>query len=307
MLSIIIINYKTPQLTLQCVESIVATTKSAYEIIVVDNNSGDNSQQVVTQSYPQVVWINNHSNEGFGRANNLGAAHAKGEYILLLNSDIVVTNNTIDSCLEKMMENSNIGFLSCTLKNNDGSIANSTYTDIVSVARLLNLNVVLYKLHGKFEVKPETTAYMGAFLMFSKDVYNKAGGFDPDYFMYFEELDLCNRIIKLGYSPYFNNDTFAYHKHGASFSNQTKRLKQIYASQALIVYKHKGILHYLLYHTIMHFNIATNAVVSLFVRKYWKRTSTDIKAYFLNYFTYYKIPFLYSRKIGTHKRLLKVI
>ena len=89
-LSIVIVNYRTPELTIRCIESVYATTKTQFEIIVVDNASGDDSRDRICSSFGDVVWIQNEVNDGFGRSNNIGVSKAKGKYILLLNSDMIL-------------------------------------------------------------------------------------------------------------------------------------------------------------------------------------------------------------------------
>ena len=127
-LSIVIVNYKTPKLTYRCIDSINKNYNSNnYEIIVVDNNSGDESKELITSSFLDVKWIDNSKNDGFGRANNIGINHSKGKYILLLNSDILVPKETIESCLNEIKKDAKIGVLGCKLLNEDGSIQKSTY------------------------------------------------------------------------------------------------------------------------------------------------------------------------------------
>ncbi|MEY4860818.1 MAG: hypothetical protein RL059_517 [Bacteroidota bacterium] len=102
-LSIIIVNYKTPSITVDCIESIYKQNSTLnFEIIVVDNDSQDNSETFVTEKFSEVIWINNHSNEGFGRANNIGIKKSKGEFILLLNSDTIIIDNAIQTALSRL-------------------------------------------------------------------------------------------------------------------------------------------------------------------------------------------------------------
>lgn len=118
--SIIIINYKTPQLVVQCLQSIYAGTADAIEVIVVDNDSADNSEQLIRQAYPQVQWFQMGYNSGFARANNQGIRLSKGEIVLLLNSDTVNNNNAISTCFDRF---NNDRFIACgvQLLNEDGS------------------------------------------------------------------------------------------------------------------------------------------------------------------------------------------
>lgn len=305
-LSIIIINYKTPDLTIRCIESVYATTKCNFEIIVVDNASCDDSKDRIYSQFPQVVWIQNEENVGFGRANNIGVANARGSYLLLLNSDMVVTENAIDHCLVVVKNNATIGVLGCKLVNEDGSLQNSVYHDVVSYKSLMNQNVVFVKIFGEKSYRDKIVAIMGSFMIVSKELYKEIGGFDPDFFMYFEEIDMCRRIIEKGYSINYDDAVYAYHKHGASSPNNKKRLRQVYASQMLMVFKHKGFFGYLLYNLLLVNNLALNAVVSLFRKQYRKGVKDVFNAYICNVLENISIPFLYRRKMGNGKRMLKV-
>jgi GT2 family glycosyltransferase len=125
--SIVIVNYKTPDLLKACVQSIVSQTRDlSYEIIIVDNHSEDESEYLIKSIYPEVRWINSGYNAGFARANNLGIRNASGDYVLLLNSDTIVNEKTIINtyndyvALEKTGEK--IGFLACQLIDLGGNI-----------------------------------------------------------------------------------------------------------------------------------------------------------------------------------------
>lgn len=305
-LSIIIVNYKTPELTLRCVNSIYATTKCRFEIIIIDNASEDDSKDRIYAAYKNVIWIQNEENIGFGRANNIGVANAHGKYLLLLNSDMVVAEKSIDHCLEILKANANIGVLGCKLLNENGSFQNSVYYDFVSYRSLLTQNVLLVKLFGLELQHERIVAVMGSFMFISRELYCDVAGFDPDFFMYFEEVDLCRRILNKGYSINYNDDVYAYHKHGASSSDGKQKNRQLYASQMLMVFKTKGFLGYIIYNLLFSFNIVTNAIVALFKKQYRKGVKEVFCAYICNCSINIMIPFRYGRKIGNGKRMLKV-
>lgn len=305
-LSIIIVNYKTPDLVLSCLQSLKATIPDNlnYEIIVVDNHSQDNSEQRVKGHFSAVVWINNGSNDGFGRANNMGISVAQGEYILLLNSDVIVLPDTIQKSLEYIKARKNIGALGCKLLNEDGSLQNSVYYYIGDFMGVLqnNLLVDYFFKPKKLVIK----AVMGAYMLIRKDVMLNAGQFDPDFFMYAEELDLCRRISSLGYAIFYYDDVKAIHKHGASSGVSSWSAKQNYLSNALLYLKVRGVAGYFLYHLCIYFNFITNMALIWKMDKNYRRDFwQDQKFYFSNFFIYFKIPFLYSKSIGNGKRILK--
>ena len=304
--SIIIVNYRTPDLTIRCIDSVYATTKTPFEIIVVDNASGDNSQEKIRTKFGDVVWIQNERNEGFGRANNIGVANAKGDYVLLLNSDMVVADGTIDHCIETIRSDAQIGALGCKLLNDDGSLQNSVYYDVVSYKSLLAQNILFVKLFKPNISKEKIVAVMGSFMLMPKELYNEVGGFDPDFFMYFEEVDLCRRLVEKGYYINYDSAVFAYHKHGASSSDNKKRVRQLYASQMLMVFKSKGFLGYVLYNTLFIINIGTNSVVSVFRKQYRTEAINVFRAFICNFMVNLLIPVMFGRKIGNGKRMLKI-
>src|SRR5690625_224040 len=193
-LSIIIINYKTPDLTSRCIDSIYKSDISfPFEIIVVDNNSQDNSKNIVITMFPDIKWIQNSYNSGFGRANNLGVKQAKGEFILLLNSDmLLLPDQNLNVLLNRIKDNSKIGVIGCKLLNEDGSFQKSYYYDIGTLKRELRNNVLWYKLMKP--VPKRLDAVMGSFMLFRKTDFEKLEGFDEDFFMYAEELELCMRF-----------------------------------------------------------------------------------------------------------------
>lgn len=123
--SIIIVNYNTKVLLGQCLESVFEMTRDiAFEVLVVDNASSDGSEEYITSKFADVVWINSGGNLGFGRANNLGAEHAKGEYLFLLNSDTILKNNAVKIFYDYMQSHKDerIGALGAWLYDDMGGI-----------------------------------------------------------------------------------------------------------------------------------------------------------------------------------------
>ena len=304
-LSIIIVNYKTPQLVLQCIKSIynTFTEKDTYEIIVVDNNSQDDSEQAVTAIFKKIIWINKNENDGFGRANNIGIKASKGDCILLLNSDIIVCENTINECLLEIKSKKHIGALGCLLVNENGTFQKSTY-EIASLRSLLDNNLFFNYFIKAKEAKKE--AIMGSFMLIPKSVFEECGLFDPDFFMYSEELELCFRISKNGYEIKYFDKVKAIHKHQGSQIDKNWNIKQRYLSNALLYYKTRGLFIYFLYHIIFILNIVSNFFAMWFLdSNYRKDFYFASKGYFSSMFYYFVIPFIYSRKIGNGKKLLR--
>lgn len=303
-LSIIIVNYETPEETIKCIESIYNTIKiKDYEVIVVDNCSLDNSESFIMSKFPSIKWININYNSGFGRANNIGAKAAMGKYLLFLNSDVFVLDKTIMATIEHIKAHPEIGVLGCKLLNDDRTIQKSVYHYIGDYEEVLSNNLII-----DYFYKPKARrikAVMGAYMIIPREVFEAVRGFDPDFFMYSEELDLCRRIERLGFKIYYLDSVMAIHKHGFSSSNEWK-LKQNFLSSALLFLKVRGILGYVFFHILCLMNFVVNFSLLWKMDKNYKRDFLENqKMYFSNYVYYLKIPFLYSKSMGNGKRILK--
>jgi len=304
-LSVIIVHYNTQELTLRCIDSLKQVIDFEYEIIVVDNASSDNAKAVLLEKHPDLIWITNEKNEGFGRANNLGAQKAQGKHLLLLNSDMFVPAGVIEECLEVIEQDENIGVLGPKLTNEDGSFQKSTYYDSATQKELWKQNLIL----DKFVTFKEDSldAVMGSFLLISKELFDKVEGFDPDFFMYCEEIDLCLKVKKQGKLIYYFEKVSAIHKHGASSTNSLRRIRQIYLSRFLLVYKQKGVFQAYLSLWVFFINTLSNSlVIWRFEKKFRQSFWLSQRAFYSNIISYFRIPFLYSRKRGNGQHLLKL-
>lgn len=302
-LSIIIIHYKTYALTQRCLANF--SIDKDWEVIIVDNDSQDGAQEKILKEFPDIQWVCNSTNEGFGRANNLGVKHAKGKFILLLNSDMLVSHETILKCLDFFDTHPDTGVLSCKLLNEDGSLQKSTYAFIGDNEEVWRMNLLVDKIRHYSQPK-EIKAIMGSFFMMRKEDFIQLGGFDPDFFMYCEELDLCDRVsIELKKEIIYLDEVEAIHKHGGS-SDGTWSARQTWLSRALLVYKRKGPLYYIGYHLTMTFTIITNFLLGWKLgNEYQKSWNKTVKAYRANRLMYWKIPFNFTRKRGTGNKLLR--
>jgi GT2 family glycosyltransferase len=211
-LSVIIVNYKSASLIKDCLGSIYAGAKDiSFEIIVVDNDSKDDSKELVLATYPQVRWIEMGYNSGFARANNEGIKQSNGRVVLLLNSDTLILDNAIENCLQKLEAEP---FIACgvQLLNRDMTPQISgNYFMRGGLNYLLPLPYLgnLFKmLGGILKVKkpnlPDSNSTIevdwinGAFLMVKKSVIEQVGLLDEDFFLYAEEAEWCARLKKAG-------------------------------------------------------------------------------------------------------------
>ncbi len=281
MLSIIIVNYKTPLLVIDCINSIVnQTTETAFEIIVVDNASGDDSVLIIQKAFPAIMVIPMDYNAGFSRANNAGIRKSKGDFVLLLNSNTIVLDHALDKCVA-LFKTSDCVACGVQLLNVDGSMQVSGqwfFPGNINIALKLPYLQTFYdlfkKLAGKKDKnfgadKPPVTSVdwiNGAFLMVKRDAMEKAGLMDEDFFLYAEESEWCSRIGKHGKLCLFN-DVKVTHLQGESvktaFNDTDKGYYNIYdkkglqflVSEFLHVRKHHGIIWLLFNYAVYLFYI----------------------------------------------------
>ncbi|MCP2518862.1 glycosyltransferase family 2 protein [Candidatus Aminicenantes bacterium AC-335-A11] len=203
-LSIIIVNYNGKNYLFKCLRSIYQfPPKVSYEIIVVDNNSDDGSQEMVRKNFPEVKLVCNKENLGFTRANNIGIKSSKGEFILFLNNDTRILKESIDLLLNKIKTNPDIGVVAPALLNEDFSYQ-------LSYGAHPNLKNEFFqkyfmKLYFKFTLKRKKDDWekrvdwvSGACFLTRREILESVNYFDENFFLYFDDSDLCARIRKLG-------------------------------------------------------------------------------------------------------------
>lgn len=247
--SIIIVNYNTKNLIGNCINSIYAhTTGLKFEIIVSDNNSNDGSVEMIKESFPNVVLIENDENLGFGRANNKGLAVASGKYIFYLNSDTILLNNAIKIFFDYFEKHNkeNIGALGCNLQNKNGETIHSFGQIIPLKKRLKTLfhtllgiskdTVKYFFTHKKEAIKIEhqqnfTTGevpYITGADLFVKN--NDFAKYDERYFMYNEEVDLQLQMQKANQKSIIIEGPQIIHLEGGS--TEKKLYKVFYLSSS---------------------------------------------------------------------------
>lgn len=212
LLSIIIVNYRSASLLIDCLQSLFQHNAGlTKEIIVVDNNSDDDSRKRILTKFPDVIWIQMSYNAGFARANNEGIRHSKGETVLLLNPDVLFEDDSVDKCYSRLQRSNHIG-AGVQLFNPDKTPQiTGSYFIRGGINHFLPLPVLgkLFKWFGtKLKVKktnvPEAKGEVevdwinGAFLMVKKNAIEKAGLLDEDFFLYFEEIEWCSRLRRYG-------------------------------------------------------------------------------------------------------------
>ena len=229
-LSIVIVNYNVKYFLEQCLYSVVKAVQGIdAEIFVVDNNSVDGSMDMVHEKFPEVIKINNRQNLGFSKANNQAIKQAKGEYILLLNPDTVVEDDTFKKVVDFMDEHPDGGGLGVKMLDGQGVFLPESkrglptpavaFYKIFGLSRLFPKSKIFSKYHLGYldnDQTHEVDVLSGAFMLLRKSVLDKIGLLDETFFMYGEDIDLSYRIIKAGYKNYYFPSTRIIHYKGES-------------------------------------------------------------------------------------------
>lgn len=252
--SVIIVNYKTVELTVQCISSIYNKTKDiSFEIIVIDNASDDSSAHIIKSTYPEVIVVENAQNLGFGKANNVGIHLAKGRNIFFLNSDTYLVNNAIKILSDFLDSHQEVGACGGNLYNANIKPAYSysrVFPNSFSMLNDLFLGIPFKLLYGKNEhfnytgKLMEVKSISGADLMIPARIINKTGSFDPNYFMYCEETDLQCRISQAGYKIISVPESEIVHLESASYRHNLTKMAHILSSRRYFILKNYSRLNY---------------------------------------------------------------
>jgi GT2 family glycosyltransferase len=213
-------------------KNLEALAQTPFEIIVVDNNSSDGSQEMVENDFPSVKLIKSPKNLGFGAANNLAFEKSDKDYFILLNTDAFAEPETLSKSLEIIAANPQIGLLGGKLVGRDGTLQPSQRM----FPSLLNVFLQIFGLARRFPnsrffgraertyADPNQKAVVdwvpGAFSVYPRAVYEKVGGFDERFFLYFEEVDLCRRIKQIGLDVVYDPSLVIVHLGGESAKNE---------------------------------------------------------------------------------------
>ncbi len=253
-LTIIIISYNTKELTIECIESIYAQeSKIHFNIIILDNNSVDGSADAIFEKFPEIKLIRSNDNVGFAPGNNICAKQVKSEYMLLLNPDTVVLDNAIDKLMQfaeqfpqagiwggKTLYDANtLNPTSCWRKMTLWNLFCRTtgLTGIFPRSSLFNSEA--YGDWDRNSIK-EVDIVTGCFFLLKTDLWNELGGFDPQFFMYGEEADLCLRASRIGYQPMVTNDAAIIHYGGKSETEEADKLIKLLKGKVQLLRSHWG-------------------------------------------------------------------
>jgi N-acetylglucosaminyl-diphospho-decaprenol L-rhamnosyltransferase len=244
-LSIIIVTWRSLDFLQACLASIYATTKDiAYEIIIVDNASGDDTERVIRREYPQVTFIASQQNLGFASANNLGFRYASGRTLLFLNPDTEVRENVFVRMISTLNASS-AGAAGARLLNTDGSLQLSCVQAYPTIWNQLLDSALLRRIFPKWRIwgmqalfqsskmPARVDAVSGACVMVKREVFQQVGGFTESYFIYVEDLDLCHKITQAGHSILYLGACEIVHHGGKSSAQQLSHFVYLQQKEAL--------------------------------------------------------------------------
>ncbi len=244
--SIIIVNYNTPELTKNCINSIISQTQGiCYEIIVIDNGSTDNSSLILSAD-SRIKFISSSKNGGFGYGNNLGMKIAQGNFFLLLNSDTLLKNNAVLEFYKFATIHGDKYIYGCYMQDFYGNYANSFHF-FPAFTIFQFLKRLIYKPNQTPDYKnKKVECICGADMFFSRKAYEICGGFDEKIFLYGEEGELQYRLKKRGYYCFIINTPQIIHLEGSSMTDSYKKRKIKWDSHFYILKKHMNFFTYIM-------------------------------------------------------------
>ena len=285
-LSIIIVNYNTCELLKQTVQSVIDTAIDfTYEIIIVDNFSSDGSVSIIKKEFRDVVLIENNSNLGYAKANNIGILKSRGKVILLLNSDTIILKDCLKKSLDYIENNKEIGALGCRVVLRDGKLDHACKRGFPTPKASLYYFLKLYKLcpnskkFGQYDLNylledkiNEVDSVMGAFMMVRRDVTKVVGLLDEEFFMYGEDIDWCFRIKYAGWKViYFPESEIIHYKGASSRKKPFMTLYEFHRAMYLFYKKHYFNTYSKSVSFLVYFGIGIRLIYSILINIFRRR------------------------------------
>lgn len=289
-LSVIILNYNVRYFLEQCVLSVKRALETIEgEIIVVDNFSADDSCLMIKERFPDVTLIENKTNFGFPKGNNIGVAKAKGEYICILNPDTVVAEDTFTKLLNEKKWSENTGIIGCKLIDGTGNFLPECKRGIptpwVACTKIFGLYKIFpksrwfnqyYAQHLSENASGKVPILVGAFMLMKRQLYLEIGGFDEKCFMYSDDIDLSYLVQKAGLQNYYYHDTSVVHYKGESTVRDEKYVQRFREAMQFFYKKHFG--GSLIFNVFMNFGAL---VFALFKKRQQKQINYHVEGYVL--------------------------
>jgi GT2 family glycosyltransferase len=250
-ISAIVVTYNSSDVIRECLSSLVAVANELpLEIIVVDNDSTDETPEIVSQEFPSVKLIHNN-NTGYGAGNNRGFKAAIGEYIAIINPDLIISPDALKALVNHLEENTNVGIVGPKLLDGNGNLIDSAcppYSAWRSLSKYFGLEKFSTKLvSGDYYNKsinmqePFNVAWLGgACLVMSREVYHQLKGFDEDFFLFVEDVDICNRAQNNGWDIVYLPNTIVTHYASTSVSKTPFITTLLYHTSPLLYFRKRG-------------------------------------------------------------------
>ena len=282
-LSVVIVNYQTFELTKDTINSILQYDYPfSYEILVVDNASSDDSLSKLQNYFKdKVKFIASVENNGFAAGNNPALAIAKGRYILLLNSDTIVWENTLEDIYSYMENHTDVGACGCRVLLENGELDKACKRSFPNVKnsffRLFHIPTNSKDDNYNLDNLPDDEIYeidclTGAFMFIKSEALNEVGFLDETFFMYGEDIDLCYRIKKSGWKIVYYGDSKITHLKGASSKKQkSKLIYEFYRAMYIYYKKHHAEKSSFIVNIVVYIGIALLCILKLFLNIFKKK------------------------------------
>ena len=277
-LSIIIVNYRGWKHLRECLYSLAAFKGTTFkaEVIIVDNNSDDGLIDKFKSDYPDFIFIRNKINGGFANGCNLGSTFAKGEYFLFLNPDTVALEKEVEKLLERAKKNPSIFISSCRQVNKNGK-ENKAFGIFPGFGTLTGFGRAIYRVLNKKKIAERSEEKLnlitpdwvsGSVMMINRKIFQRTGGFDEDFWMYFEDMDLCQRARNLDGEIVYYTDITIQHNHGGSSRIDLKttsltKTEVIISNHLYISKHHSGPDRFLIQSYLVFYNLLTGTLMFL--------------------------------------------
>jgi len=288
-LSIIIVSYKGWERLIKCLEALNSFSEKNFrtEVIVVDNKSEDETINEIAKRFPKFRFINNKINGGFANGSNLGAKSSSGDFILFLNPDTITAESEIEKLLNTAKQNSDFTIVSCRQINEKGK-ENIAYGSFPSLFNLTGFQRAILRHRD-----PQTASHSpdisfpdwvsGSVVLMKRQVFQDLKGFDEDFWMYFEDVDLCRRVRDMPAKIAFCRNITVEHNHGGSSRINLKTTSltktEVHISRHVYISKHKAGIENLLIQSFLVFNnivsggiMALSGLILFFIPKVFSRT-----------------------------------
>ena len=258
--TVVIVNYQVKYYLAQCLHAVLKALEGIDgEVVVVDNDSQDDSIEYARSKFPQVTFIENHENVGFAKANNLAIRRSQAEYVMLLNPDTIVNEHLLQDCISLLDSNPEIGATGVRMLNENGTFAPESrrgvptpftaFCKMSGLARIFPKNRLFGRYYMKYLDERKATpieVISGACMFIRKSVLDECGLLDESFFMYGEDIDLSYRMLKTGKLNYYLPTRLLHYKGESTHKNTFRYVYVFYEAMYIFFRKHYGGYNWLL-------------------------------------------------------------